>query len=174
MTRLLITFTLLAMLLLGCAGQTNSARPDDDGEGFEAATESTEESATQGQGSESADADADTEEQAQQVDAEGTDSPVGDSAAQPLPEPLTGTLGLENVEGGCAFLEASGQRYELIAGPDATIVLDEGSGAITDGEGGDVIAEVGDTITVDGAIDPGTASFCQSGQVLLVESITAG
>ncbi|HUG83758.1 MAG TPA: hypothetical protein VMM13_04290 [Euzebya sp.] len=164
MTRLLISFTLIATLLLGCADQSSSVRPDDDGGGSAVVTEGP----TQEPGGQTADID-ESGEPALDVDAEGRESGDGDTA---LPDPLTGTLGREDIEGGCVYLESAGQRFELVAGPGATIVVDPDNGVIADTDG-EVIAEPGDTITVDGSLDPGMASFCQIGQIVVVDSITA-
>lgn len=86
--------------------------------------------------------------------------------------PATGTLGVENLEGGCIYLEVDGQKYELLAGPDAALAMDAGNGVVADAEG-NVIAQAGDTITVEGALDPGIATFCQIGPVLMATSVAA-
>jgi hypothetical protein len=86
--------------------------------------------------------------------------------------PATGTLGVEDLEGGCIYVEVDGQKYELLAGPDAALAMDAGNGVVADAQG-NVIARAGDTITVQGALDPGISTFCQIGPVLMATSVTA-
>ncbi|MGI9019075.1 MAG: hypothetical protein ACR2HR_18565 [Euzebya sp.] len=86
--------------------------------------------------------------------------------------PATGVLGVEDIEGGCVFVEVDGRRYELIASPDADLAIDPGNVVVADSQG-TVIARAGDTITVDGQIDPGVVTFCQIGPVLVATDIQA-
>lgn len=157
---LLLTVCLVVMLLLGaCADADTTAGAGS--EATEAATTAPDPSSGEPTPDEASDAPT----------ADGSETPVADAGAS-RPDRVTGTLGLEDVEGGCTTLTVDGERYELIADPDADIVIDSGNGVIatTDGE---EIAQAGDTITVEGAVDTGMMTFCQIGPVFVAEAVTA-
>lgn len=109
------------------------------------------------------------------------DAPAGDQATEDvaggsgaaLPDAVTGTLGREDVEGGCISLTVDGTVYELVAAPGAAVVIDGGNGVIATTDGA-VVASVGDEVTVSGAVDEGLMTFCQIGPVLAVGEVTAG
>ncbi len=87
--------------------------------------------------------------------------------------PATGTLGVDDIEGGCVYVEIDGTRYELLAGTGADIAVDPANGVVAAADG-TVIARTGEMITVDGAVDPGIVTFCQMGPVLVATDVTAG
>lgn len=155
MTRPLLLLALLALLAGGCAGQGDDVAVGGGGPS-EAATGDPED----GTGEE-----APADEPSEAVD---TAAP-----AASLPNPVTGTLDRVDVEGGCTVLVVDGATYELVAAPGARVAIDPANGVVADTEG-TVIAEVGDTITVTGAIDPGLMSFCMVGPILAVEDVAAG
>ncbi|CAN5300303.1 hypothetical protein BH23ACT9_BH23ACT9_04220 [soil metagenome] len=89
------------------------------------------------------------------------------------PSTVSTTLGLVEVEGGCVVIDVDGVQHQLIAAPDADVVIDSGNGVVAD-TSGTVIARVGDPIVVAGAVDPGMMTFCQVGPVFVADSVTAG
>ena len=102
----------------------------------------------------------------------GSDGGAADDAvADALRLPATGTFGQEDIEGGCAFVEIDGQRYELVADPSAGLAIDPANGVIVT-EDGEEVARAGATITVDGQVDAGLMTFCQIGPVLVASEIT--
>ena len=74
---------------------------------------------------------------------------------------LTGTLGYDDIEGGCGYLQTDKQtRYEIIWP----------SGWMLDGTrlrdlSGTVVATAGDTLTLRGSIERDMASTCQIGPI---------
>ncbi|WP_370323753.1 hypothetical protein [Euzebya sp.] len=108
-----------------------------------------------------------------EVRSPGPSASEGLEVAGDVSFPVTGELGLAEVEGGCAYIEVDGQRYELIADPDADLAVDGGNAVVASGDG-EVIARAGDQITVDGSIDDGIATFCQIGPVIVASEVTAG
>ncbi|CAN5675869.1 MAG: hypothetical protein H0T98_00925 [Euzebyaceae bacterium] len=83
---------------------------------------------------------------------------------------LTGTLGRdETLEGGCAWLEADGRRWQVIYPHGYR--LDVASGALFGPDG--KIAGNGDTVTVQGAEAPDMATTCQVGPVFRATSVEA-
>ena len=86
------------------------------------------------------------------------------------PRTLTGRLGRdETLEGGCAWLEAEGQRWQIVYPRDYR--LDLASGALFGPDG--KIADNGDTVTVQGAAAPDMATTCQVGPVFRATSVEA-
>ncbi len=85
---------------------------------------------------------------------------------------MTGTLGADSIEGGCAYLEADdGTRYEVIYPEGWTI---QASPLELAGPDGEVVATGGETITVRGSHAEDMVSICQIGPMFLateVESI---
>ena len=156
MTRPLLILALLALLAAGCAGQDGDVAVGAGGPSEVATTDPADGSADE----------AVTDEPSE----EGTAAP--DGPAESLPNPVTGTLDRVDVEGGCTVLVVDGETYELVAAPGASVAIDPANGVVASTDG-DVIAEVGDTITVTGEIDPGLVSFCQVGPILAVEDVTA-
>lgn len=159
MTRPLLILALLALLAAGCAGQDGDIAVGEGGASEVATTEAGD------------DPEADDDATADAPSADGTAAP--DGPAESLPNPVTGTLDRVDVEGGCTVLVVDGEDYELVAAPGASVAIDPANGVVASTDG-DVIAEVGDTITVTGEIDPGLMSFCQVGPILAVEDVTAG
>lgn len=93
------------------------------------------------------------------------------SISDELQLPTTGTLETVDVESGCLVLIVDGVQYELQAAPDAELAVDAANGLVVDAEGNE-LATAGDDVTVDGALDPGIATFCQVGPVLFVTEVT--
>jgi hypothetical protein len=86
----------------------------------------------------------------------------------PVGATVTGTLGFDDIEGGCAFLEtADGKRYEVIYPEDWTI--DKAQGQLR-GPAGEV-ANAGDTVTVRGSVETGRSSICQIGPIFGATSV---
>jgi hypothetical protein len=87
------------------------------------------------------------------------------SSRQPLPagDRITGMLGADAVEGGCAYLAADdGTRYEVVYPTGWTVRLSPL--ALLD-PSGEVFAEGGDAISVRGGIADDMASICQIGPI---------
>ena len=92
------------------------------------------------------------------------------SSIQPSPSPaegggeeLTGVLGADSVEGGCAYLQAPDRtRYEVLY-PDGW-ELSLSPLQLTSPEG-EVVARGGDEVTVRGALAGDRASICQIGPI---------
>lgn len=83
-------------------------------------------------------------------------------------ETLTGRLDRdETLEGGCAWLEADGQRWQVLY--PRGYRLDIASGALHGPDG--KIADDGDTVTVRGAPAPDMATTCQVGPVFRATSV---
>ena len=89
-------------------------------------------------------------------------SPI--SATQlPAGNTITGILGADTIEGGCAYLETEdGTRYQVIY-PDGWTL--KRSGPELTGPDGAVFAGGGDVITVRGSVDRDMATTCQIGPV---------
>jgi hypothetical protein len=89
------------------------------------------------------------------------------------PMTLTGTLGIDRIEGGCPYLQtADGMRYEVIypAGWSAN----ETTGELIDAAG-EVSARPGDSVTVRGEIAADAVSICQIGPIFrATEVVTSG
>ena len=83
---------------------------------------------------------------------------------------LSGTLGADSVEGGCAYLESDGQRYEVIYPEGWTITaapleLRDPSGAL--------VAGAGDVVRVRGAEASDMASICQIGPIFRATEVVS-
>jgi hypothetical protein len=94
----------------------------------------------------------------------------GFSSEGALALPATGVLDVVEVEGGCTVLDVDGTTYLLTAAPEADLAIDPANGVVATAAG-EVIAERGDRITVDGSVDPGIITFCQVGPVLIATSV---
>jgi hypothetical protein len=85
------------------------------------------------------------------------------SEAAEIDATITGTISFDEIEGGCTSFEAQdGPRYELIL-PDGW-TLDANSNLID--PSGQVVAGIGDTVTVGGHLEDDMASICQIGPIL--------
>jgi hypothetical protein len=83
----------------------------------------------------------------------------------------TGRLGLDAIEGGCAYLETSdGQRYEVIY-PDGWTLQKSPLQLIA--PDGSVVAEDGDELTVRGS-EADMVSICQIGPIIQATEVEAG
>lgn len=85
--------------------------------------------------------------------------------------PLTGTLEVMGVEGGCLVLTVGDTQYEILADPSAELAVDTANGVVVDA-GGEELARAGDEVTVDGAVDTGVSTFCQVGPPLFVTAVS--
>jgi hypothetical protein len=94
-------------------------------------------------------------------------------SARPKPSPavggtVTGMLGFDDIEGGCAFVEAQdGTRYEVIY-PDGW-TLDRASGELRSDDG--AVAMPGDAVTVRGAVATDRSSICQIGPIFVATDV---
>lgn len=85
--------------------------------------------------------------------------------------PVTGVLGGdENLEGGCMWIQVDDERVQLLPAEGAGFTLDTDALAVVSVDG-EVIAEAGDTVVVDGEIDEEMMSFCQVGPILMATSV---
>jgi hypothetical protein len=86
---------------------------------------------------------------------------------------ITGRLGADSIEGGCAYLQTeAGKRYEVIYPKGWK--LDKGSARLTNPQG-EIVARAGDTVTVRGEIATDMASICQIGPIFrATEVVTSG
>jgi hypothetical protein len=81
---------------------------------------------------------------------------------------VTGTLGFDDIEGGCAFIEApDGTRYEVVY-PDGWTV--DQAGAQLRGPDGQV-ADAGATVTVRGSVATDRSSICQIGPIFVANAV---
>jgi hypothetical protein len=84
------------------------------------------------------------------------------SAAAEMDATITGSISFDEIEGGCTSFEAlDGTRYELIL-PDGW-TLDSNSN-LSD-PSGEIVAGIGDTVTVGGRVANDMASICQIGPI---------
>lgn len=82
---------------------------------------------------------------------------------------VTGTLGADSVEGGCAYLEAAdGTRYEVIYPDGWTVTASPLELRNPDDE---VVASGGDTVTVRGSHAGDMASICQIGPIFRASEV---
>jgi hypothetical protein len=92
------------------------------------------------------------------------------SSVRPSPSPdagdgeqLTGVLGADSVEGGCAYLQTPDRtRYEILYPDGWELSLSPLQLTSPDGE---VVARGGDEVTVRGALAGDRASICQIGPI---------
>jgi hypothetical protein len=83
---------------------------------------------------------------------------------------LTGTVGFDDIEGGCPYVQtADGRRYQVTY-PDGWQV-DRMTGAVT-GPGGERV-ELGQTVTVRGVVRDDMASTCQIGPIFLATEVVS-
>lgn len=100
------------------------------------------------------------------------------TSAAPLPSPsvrpggrsLTGTLGGdENLEGGCAWLDTAGGRYEVLYPEGYEIRFDP---LRLEGPAG-TVAAAGERLRVEGAPATDLASICQVGDLFRATAVSA-
>jgi hypothetical protein len=99
--------------------------------------------------------------------------PQAATSDSPVPEgdELTGFLGADSIEGGCAYLETDdGTRYEVIYPPGYQI--DRSSTTLRD-PNGDVIATAGDIVTVRGREASDMVSICQIGPIFQATEVVS-
>ena len=98
------------------------------------------------------------------------------TSQQPVPsetsgsQTITGKLGADSIEGGCAYLQTqAGKRYEVIYPKGWK--LDKGRARLTNPQG-EVVASAGDTVMVRGEIATDMASTCQMGPIFRATEVT--
>lgn len=113
-------------------------------------------------------------------DEPGLDQPGdgGDAAGtQPHDDELasiTGTFGADaELEGGCAWVETDGQRYE-VQWPEGYTVDFAADPVTLRGPDGAAVAEVGDSVTVEGSVSPDVMTVCQIGPAFTGTAVSAG
>lgn len=126
-----------------------------------------------------------TSETAPQASGTGTVSTPSSSTSSPAPssgEPsivgspaqgdrVTGLLGFDDIEGGCAYVEADdGTRYEVMY-PDGWELTE--SPLELRSPDGDVVARAGDEVTVVGEVAADMASICQIGPIFRATDVEA-
>ena len=81
---------------------------------------------------------------------------------------ITGVLAFDDIEGGCAFVEAAdGTRYEVVY-PDGWI-LDRSSGELRAEDGR--VAGAGDALTIRGSVATDRSSICQVGPIFVASEV---
>lgn len=81
---------------------------------------------------------------------------------------VTGTLGFDDIEGGCAYIEAAdGTRYEVIY--PAGWTLDQGGAQLRGPDG--QVANAGEPVTVRGSLATDRSSTCQIGPIFAATSV---
>lgn len=81
---------------------------------------------------------------------------------------LSGTLGADSIEGGCAYLEADSTRFQVIYPPGWQITA---SPLQLTNPGGEVVATGGETITVRGHRADDMVSICQIGPMFAASEV---
>lgn len=109
-----------------------------------------------------------------------SDAETSPSVRPTTPEPSTptgvggselmGTLGFDDIEGGCAYLEAHGTRYEVLY-PDGWQLQGRPLQLIS--PEGEAVAGEGDQVTVRGAEATDMASICQIGPIFRATEVVA-
>ena len=86
----------------------------------------------------------------------------------PAGETVSGTLGFDDIEGGCAFIEApDGTRYEVIY-PDGW-TLDQAAAQLRGPDG--QVADAGSAVTVRGSVATDRSSICQIGPIFVATEV---
>ena len=94
--------------------------------------------------------------------------PSGDKSFGPAARTVSGTLGFDDVEGGCAYVEAAdGTRYEVVYPAGWTI--DPGLAELRSDDGRVVVA--GEAVTVRGSVATDRSSTCQIGPIFVATSV---
>lgn len=118
-------------------------------------------------GGEAADEPAPTEPAA--TPTEG-DSAVPEEDAMPEEAAIEGTLGGDaQLEGGCAWVDTAGGRYQVLWPTGYEILFDP---VRLEGPDGEVVAEEGDTLRVDGRTAPDMMSVCMTGILYQADTVT--
>ena len=100
-----------------------------------------------------------------------TSSQLPESEAPGQGESLTGILGSDAVEGGCAYLRAADDtRYEVLY-PDGWMVVTSPLRLVD--PDGNVRARADDLVTVRGAVATDMASICQIGPIFQATEVVA-
>jgi hypothetical protein len=85
------------------------------------------------------------------------------------PTILRGVLTFDDIEGGCAYLQAAdGRRFEVIY-PEGWAI--DRAGAKLDGPSGEVV-RAGESLTVKGSIARDRSSICQVGPIFEASSVS--
>lgn len=102
---------------------------------------------------------------------DGRSPSPGDPTPSASGDPLTGTLGFSDIEGGCPFLRTDdGTHYEVLY-PEGWEVRRDPVGLVS--PEGDVVAEEGDEVTVRGRESSGTVSICQIGPIFEATAVVS-
>jgi hypothetical protein len=81
---------------------------------------------------------------------------------------ISGTLGFDDLEGGCAFVQAvDGTRYEVVY-PDGW-TLDRAAGELRADDGR--AAQAGDVLMIRGAVATDRSSICQIGPIFVATDV---
>ena len=173
--RLFLALILVFGLALGACAESDGSGPGDEDVAVTSATETDAVPETDAVGETDAVEDGAVEEGLTDDDGEAAtadeDAASDDSAATDPRFPLTGTLELVGVEGGCLVLRVGDTQYEVLADPGAELAVDTANGVVADASGTE-LAAVGDEVTVEGSIDTGVATFCQVGPPLFVTAVS--
>lgn len=85
---------------------------------------------------------------------------------------ITGTLGGDaELEGGCAWISTPTERFEVLYPPGYSVQFEP---LLLVGADGEVVAEEGDTLTIEGSRETGSASICQVGPIWRATTVVAG
>lgn len=103
--------------------------------------------------------------------ASGPDTTPDPSEAAGDGDPLTGTLGFSDIEGGCPFLRTDdGTHYEVLYPEGWGVTRDPVALVSPEGE---VVAEEGDEVTVRGRESTATVSICQIGPIFEASEVVS-
>jgi hypothetical protein len=98
----------------------------------------------------------------------GPGSSAPGKSLAPATATITGRLGFDDIEGGCAYLEAAdGTRYEIIYPDGWTIDV---AAAELHGPAG-LVAEAGEPVTVRGGVASDRSSICQIGPIFMATEV---
>ena len=98
-------------------------------------------------------------------------STVEPSASAEIESTIVGAIGFDDIEGGCTYVQAAdGTRY-VVTWPDGWS-FDAGLNLID--PSGEVVAGIGDEVTLGGRIAGDLASICQIGPVFEAVEVTVG
>lgn len=176
--RTIVLLTTVALLLTGCGSSAGDQAESTVELGSEPAPAQTGETAETGP-TESADPTETAEIIPTDPATEGAQSPsesvLEDLATAPArvgAGAITGTLaGDESLEGGCAWLDTADGRYQVFW-PDGYTV--EFGPVRLLGPGGEVVAEAGQTLTVEGEPAADMMSVCQVGELWQATAVQVG
>jgi hypothetical protein len=95
----------------------------------------------------------------------------GGAPAEDSANTLTGVLGGDaQLEGGCAWLDVDGERYEVFYPEGYTVEFEP---VRLMGPDGEVVAGEGDEVTITGEVTTDRMSICQVGQIVEATAVQA-